>query len=121
MEGLTDSIGFLLKLVRDEIELLDGDGSRLYILGISQGCATGLLAMLVGQVKLGGFIGVSGWMPFRAQMEEIGNKGSENLVLREEELGRFYRTTLGLEGPKPDMSAQSVISTPVLLCHAVDD
>ena len=121
VEGLRDAIGFLLNVIRDEIELLDGDGSRLYILGISQGCATGLLAMLVGQVTLGGFIGISGWMPFRAQMEEIGTKGSEKPVLREEGLGRFYKITLGLEIPKPNVSAQSVFSTPVLLCHVVDD
>ena len=41
--------------------------------------------------------------------------------MREEELGNFFRATLGLENSKPDVSAQSVLSIPVLLCHAVDD
>ncbi len=60
MEGLRESVGFLLKTIHDEIELLNGDASRLFIMGISQGYATGLIAMLAGQVKLGGLIGLSG-------------------------------------------------------------
>lgn len=99
VEGLRDSVGFLLKLIHNEVELLNGDASRLFIMGISQGYATGLLAMLAEQYKLGGFIGLSGWMPFRAQIEEMGKKGSGGPVMR----------------------AESVLSTPVLLCHAVDD
>lgn len=38
-----------------------------------------------------------------------------------EELDIFLKTTLGLEGPKPDVSSRSALSTPVLLGHAVDD
>lgn len=121
VEGLRESVGFLLKTIHDEIELLNGDATRLFIMGISQGYATGLIAMLAGQVKLGGFIGLSGWMPFRAQIEEIEKKGLDNSVMREEELSNFFRATFGLGDSKPDVSAQSVLSTPVLLCHAVDD
>ena len=121
VEGLRESVGFLLKTIHDEIELLNGDASRLFIMGISQGYATGLIAMLAGQVKLGGFIGLSGWMPFRAQIEEIGKKELDDSVMREEELGNFFRATIGLEDSKPDVSAQSVLGIPVLLCHAVDD
>ncbi len=60
-------------------------------------------------------------MPFRAQIEEIGKKDLENFVMGEEELGNFFRATFGFEDSKPDVSAQSVLSTPVLLGHAVDD
>lgn len=121
VEGLRDSVGFLLKLIHNEVELLNGDASRLFIMGISQGYATGLLAMLAEQYKLGGFIGLSGWMPFRAQIEEMGKKGSGGPVMRAEVLDTFFKTTFGLEGLKSNVSAQSVLSTPVLLCHAVDD
>lgn len=117
-EGLRDSVGFLQNLIRDEISLLDGDASRIILMGISQGCATGLLAMLVGQRKLGGFIGLSGWMPFRAEIEEIGRKGAEKPAMRAEELASVFTKILGVEGQKPDMS---VLSTPILLCHAADD
>lgn len=115
--GLRDSVGFLLQLIRNELEHLDGDPSRLIIIGISQGCATGLLAVLAGQCKLGGFVGLSGWMPFRAQIEEIGKKASVESVTREE-LGTFLKSTIGRES---DAGAQSFVGTPVLLCHAVDD
>ena len=113
-------MGFLRNLIRDEIELLDGDASHLFIMGISQGCATGLLAMLVGRCKLGGFIGLSGWMPFRTQIEAIGRNEFGDPVMRAE-LDTFFTSTIGLEDPTPDMSALSVLSTPVLLCHAADD
>lgn len=75
VEGLRHSVGFLLKLIHSDIELLGGDANPLLIMGISPGCATALLAMLDGQIKLGDFIGLSGWMHFREQIEEIGRKG----------------------------------------------
>lgn len=121
VEGLRDSVCFLWILIRDEIELLNGDASRLFILGISQGYATGLLAMLAGQYNLGGFVGLSGWMPFRVQIEDVGKNRSEKPMPCVEELDTFLKTRIGLEGPKPDASAQLFLSTPVLLCHAVDD
>ena len=108
-------------LIHDKIELLDGDASCLFTMGISQGCATGLLALLIGQVKLGAFIGVSGWMLFRAQFEEIGKKYAEKPEMCAEELDKSFKTTFGLEGPKADVSVQSALSTPILLCHVADD
>lgn len=117
VQGLRDSVGFLRNLIRDEIELLGGDASHLFIMGISQGCATGLLAMLVGRCKLGGFIGLSGWMPFRAQIEATSRKESGDPVMRAE-LDTFFTSTIGLEDPMPDVS---ILSTPVMLCHAADD
>ena len=111
-------MGLLQNLIRHERSLLDGDASRIILMGISQGCATALLAMLVGQHKLGGFIGLSGWMPFRAQIEEIGRKGAGKPVICAEEMAAFFETTFELEGPKPDVA---VLSTPILLCHAADD
>lgn len=47
VEELRDSVVFVLKLIHDEIELLDGDASCLFIMGISQRCATGLLALIL--------------------------------------------------------------------------
>ncbi|CAD6594625.1 MAG: hypothetical protein ASARMPRED_001361 [Alectoria sarmentosa] len=117
-EGLKDSVGFLQNLIRDEISLLDSDASRIILMGISQGCATALVAMLVRQRKLGGFIGFSGWMPFRAPIEEIGREGSEKPAIHAEETAAFFETTFGLEGPKPDVA---VLGTRVLLGHAADD
>ncbi len=120
MEGLRDSVAFLLELIDDEVAFLGGDPSRLFIMSISQGCATGLLTMLVGKYRLGGFIGVSGWMPFRAQIEEIGREGSVGSVMRAR-LDAFFESTVGLESSKMEACARSCGSSRVLLCHSVDD
>ncbi|KAF6239737.1 hypothetical protein HO173_002283 [Letharia columbiana] len=78
-EELQADVGFLLSVIHDETKRLNGDASRIILTGISQGCATGLITMLKGQCKLGG---LSGWMPFRAQIEEIGTKGSMEPAMR---------------------------------------
>lgn len=72
-EELQADVGFLPSVIHDGTKRLNGDASRIILTGISQRCATGLITMLKGQCKLGG---LSGWVPFRAQIEEIGTKGS---------------------------------------------
>ncbi|OQO03933.1 hypothetical protein B0A48_10575 [Cryoendolithus antarcticus] len=61
--------------------------------GISQGCAVAIHALLAGNIRLGGFIGVSSWLP------RPNNVSCE--------------LTAGLH----DQAAK----TPVLLCHSKDD
>ena len=78
-EELQADVGFLLSVIHDETKRLNGDASRIVLTGIGQVCATGSITMLKGQCKLGG---LSGWMPFRAQIEEIGTRGSRPFAFR---------------------------------------
>ncbi|CAL3967179.1 unnamed protein product [Diplocarpon coronariae] len=80
--GLRESSLSLAALVKEEIELLYRDGfrgeekGRLILLGFSQGAAMGSILLLGGEMErlgasdgLGGFVGLSGWLPFRRQIE----------------------------------------------------
>ncbi|KAH7355199.1 Alpha/Beta hydrolase protein [Rhexocercosporidium sp. MPI-PUGE-AT-0058] len=80
IEGMRESSLHLADLIRSEIGLLDGDKKReakLILAGFSQGAAMGLMLLLSGELHrrgfvhgLGGFIGLSGWLPFRRQIKE---------------------------------------------------
>lgn len=37
---------------------------RIHLGGLSQGYAVALMALLVGGRRLGGVVGISGWLPF---------------------------------------------------------
>lgn len=64
------------------------------------------MTLLAGDLKLGGFIGLNGWLPFRAQIEESFEKG---------QLSEFFKSTLDLD------VRDHICATPILLGHNVDD
>ncbi|KAL8849433.1 MAG: hypothetical protein Q9221_005605 [Calogaya cf. arnoldii] len=103
VEGLRDSIKYILEIINREAEVVLP--SNIVLLGISQGCATAIHALLAGQHRLGGFIGIAGWMPFRKQVVGCAK-----------DLSKFYEQTLGLTG-----TVQSNLTTPALLSHCTDD
>lgn len=80
-EGLKETAEFIHKLVRQEAASLVGGLGNVIIGGLSQGCAMALVVLLSfagsgaasdegicagkpGEDVLGGFIGMSGWLPF---------------------------------------------------------
>lgn len=80
IEGLCQTGGFLRRLIDREAEAFnDSDRgmrySRIILGGLSQGCAMGIVAFLagIGDVgrKLGGFVGMSGWLPLSRQLDEF--------------------------------------------------
>ena len=106
VQGLRDSVKHILDIIIKEIEFVPA--RNIVLLGISQGCATAIHALLAGQHQLGGFIGIASWLPFRKQVD---NQAA---------LSKFYSETLGL----PITSAcqiQTTARTPALLCHCTDD
>ena len=116
VDGLRQSVTFVLKLVEEESRLV-GAGN-VVLGGISQGCATSVHALLAGSRQLGGWIGVSGWIPFRGRLEQIANGAQpEN---SQKGLTAFYREDVGIEGVEA-AGASSALNTPALLCHGIDD
>ena len=106
VEGLRDSVQHILDIISKELEFVPA--GNLVLLGISQGCATAIHALLAGQHQLGGFIGIAGWLPFRKQVD---NQAA---------LNKFYSETLGLPIAS-ESHIQSTARTPALLCHCTDD
>ncbi|WEW61396.1 hypothetical protein PRK78_006886 [Emydomyces testavorans] len=75
IDGLCQTAAFLRKTVEHEAALLGTGGYQRVVLGgLSQGCAASVFALLgggfgaSGNEKLGGFIGMSGWLPFERQL-----------------------------------------------------
>ncbi|CZR55818.1 uncharacterized protein PAC_05706 [Phialocephala subalpina] len=81
VRGMKESLCYLRELVKVEVKILekdDGRGGRggrgkVVLGGFSQGCAMGVVGLLSGEFEslgLGGFVGFSGWLPFRRQVDE---------------------------------------------------
>ncbi|KAL8737202.1 MAG: hypothetical protein Q9181_001928 [Wetmoreana brouardii] len=52
VEGLRDSVKYIMNVVEEEVRYLHP--SEIVLLGISQGCATAIHALLAGKYRLGG-------------------------------------------------------------------
>lgn len=78
-EGLRETSAFIAGLVRHEAAALPGGAQRVIIGGLSQGCAAALHVLLnfggggggggEEEERLGGFIGMSGWLPFAETLD----------------------------------------------------
>lgn len=100
LDGLEESSEFLRKLIDEEAGILlknpaisDGYG-RIVIGGLSQGCAASVFCLLGGfpsdggeKMPLGGFIGMSGWLPLESEIAELlkMDKGEEESEPESEE------------------------------------
>lgn len=75
-EGLKESILEIIEVVRSEAAMVGGV-ERVILGGISKGCATAIYALLCGGIRIGGFIGISSWLPFEEDIKNIcGQYGS---------------------------------------------
>ena len=132
IEGLRDSINHLTDIIKAEARAVGHD--HILLLGISQGYATGILTLLACQQKLGAFVGISGWMPFRDQIERIaaqeigshdqspsGNVSQKPLPQVQAQLKHFFQDTFGIVKWKPTAEPAITFSTPMLLSHNNDD
>jgi len=94
IEGLHDSIAFIL----DVIHNAGVPPEKVFLAGISQGCATAIHALLHGNVRLGGFIGLCSWLPFQDEPSTLAAALSGRQIISE-----------------------AALATPVFLSHSQDD
>jgi len=117
---LLESIEDILDVIRHEMSIVSPE--RLFIAGISQGCAVAIYALLCGNIKLGGFIGLSSWLPFPQIIQNISHDvtcvQSMSTVLKHS--GPGLQPLNRLSGTKI-ISQSSVHDTPILLTHCKDD
>ncbi|KAL1985855.1 hypothetical protein VTN96DRAFT_7347 [Rasamsonia emersonii] len=73
--GLQDSVSYILRIVDEEVRRLEGNADRVFIGGVGQGMAVGLVALICAQRKLGGFVGAKGWIPFAGTLSSLLEKG----------------------------------------------
>ncbi|PHH53867.1 Acyl-protein thioesterase 1 [Ceratocystis fimbriata CBS 114723] len=78
--GLRESFQEIKELI--ELECSSGNIPQRNIIlgGLSQGCAMDLICLLALDFPIGGFIGMSGWLPFQQEIEKLarGTERGEN-------------------------------------------
>ncbi|KAM0350590.1 hypothetical protein ACHAPU_003074 [Fusarium lateritium] len=136
-QGLEESSREIFHLIDEERSKVSG--KNIILGGISQGCAMSLLCLLALEFPLGGYIGMSGWLPFATQLEEIANdddndeaqfSGEENPFVSSDsesdscdasaKVYEYARELLSLECTEcPE--ALLALSTPIFLGHGKED
>ena len=112
LEGLSSSVRMVQELIDAELTTTHPDG--LFLGGISQGAATGMMAMISMNLKLNGFIGLSGWLP-------CSNILSKGLSQRHDKITAKVRSLLGLD-EQPDKNQRTRWpTTPIFLGHEKHD
>jgi lysophospholipase II len=121
VDGLKESIGSILDVVYSEASLVPPE--HIILGGISQGCATAIHALMHCDIQLGGFIGLSSWLPFQEEIEAIARNTTSADPLKEirslfksASSGSCVPTLRQLNG-----KSKSALATPVFLSHAMDD
>jgi predicted esterase len=119
IDGLQESSEFLRSLIDEEAKLLSNDPtvddgySRVVIGGLSQGCAASVFCLLGGfpsasedgeSKRLGGYIGMSGWLPFEGEISgflniDKGDPGESKSGAEEDDDDPFAHDTDGADVP----------------------
>ena len=103
--------------------------SHIFLGGISQGSATAILALLCGDMKLGGFVGLCTWMPFRKSVAFglLNQPHSQRSSLHIAEniralLGVVEQTSVENDtNANANAIAGNALATPVFLSHSQND
>jgi lysophospholipase II len=114
MEGLTESVSFILEVIRQEMDIIGAGPNRIILGGISQSCATAIYALFYSHERLGEFVGFCSWLPFEQKVSMIASRRTGALL----EIRKLLQ-------PSPDISTLEINSTPlrspVFLTHSVGD
>ncbi|KAL2075477.1 hypothetical protein VTL71DRAFT_420 [Oculimacula yallundae] len=103
--ALRESVEHVRGIVREEARKVGWE--NVVLGGISQGCATALMAILGEGLEVGAFVGWCGWLPFRRDIEAIAGEGGSS-VSRD---GIAMQVTNILEMPESDDENQTSEST----------
>lgn len=73
LQGLRESVRQIRDIVEEEANIIGLE--KVVLGGISQGCAAAVYTLLSTGFEIGGFVGVSSWLPFRMAIEEVVESG----------------------------------------------
>ena len=76
--GLLRSVATVHDLIRKEIQTHGISSDRVVVGGFSQGCAIALLSGLMSDVKLGGIVGLSGFVPLREDIMTLRTEANKS-------------------------------------------
>jgi lysophospholipase II len=119
--GLTESVTYILKVIREEASSVPTE--HIILGGISQGCATAIHALMHCDIQLNGFIGFCGWLPFQEEIEAIARNTMTPSPLQEIRSLLKSASSGSCVPPYglPYGKKNSALSTSVFLSHSIDD
>lgn len=95
VSGLSESARYVQSILSQEMEIIPPQ--NIILGGLSQGCAMAIFVLLSLEFPIGGFVGMSGWLPFEQDLSEIVQLGDTedgeadtDLFKFGEELGHWY-------------------------------
>ena len=111
--------------IREEITILEHVGrskEQLVLGGFSQGCAMSIWILLNMGLKLGGYVGMSGWLPFRRQIDSV-IKVETNQKVRRLRAIEYMSNTVPVPclSHRPASEKLESFATPVFLGHGSKD
>ncbi|KAF1920878.1 phospholipase/carboxylesterase family protein-like protein [Ampelomyces quisqualis] len=145
-QGLRETSAYLHDLLKEEIKIVGA--SNVVLMGLSQGCAASIIAMLLWRgERIGALVGMCGYVPFRKGMcesvedadsgdiDQLSGSGDdqEDMFERDEEESEggsnfekatdWLREELGITPDDGDLNQQSspLQSMPVFMGHGRDD
>ncbi|MCJ1365611.1 hypothetical protein MMC16_004736 [Acarospora aff. strigata] len=132
MDGIRESVDYLLQILKVEVERLGGVSINIVLGGISQGAAVGLWTLLCqtrAKSRIGGFVGASCWLPFAVDVERFlgGVCNTKNLesssISETSDALTFVESMLGAtkQSLLENGGSHALPSTPVFLGHGIDD
>ncbi|KAI1741678.1 acyl-protein thioesterase [Xylaria scruposa] len=138
LQGLAESTVEIRELLQQEMGLVSP--ANIILGGLSQGCAMSLSILLSLEFPLGGYIGMSGYLPFQQDIEDAVSSRKESrsdddddnpFAVPDEEYAQpadpavralvFERDLLGLEPLPNATTSQTALSTPIFLGHGDAD
>ncbi|KAB8298746.1 hypothetical protein EYC80_000921 [Monilinia laxa] len=131
-EGLRESIEYLGKLIKDVVDKEShNENFQIFVGGLSQGCAMSMILLLGGQLdklgvseKLGGVVGLSGWLPFEKQLSEViiqGRDWKEKRALAQCWLRSELGFSLSNRWDMPSSSSWKEQDITIFLAHGTSD
>jgi predicted esterase len=135
-EGLEQSSREIFQLIDEERAKVSE--KNIILGGISQGCAMSLMCLLALDFPIGGFIGMSGWLPFARDIGKVAEENTEEHASDDEDdpfeifdddsnprdasakVHDFVKELLALVNPERS-KALGALSTPISLGHGEAD
>ncbi|KAL3422913.1 phospholipase carboxylesterase [Phlyctema vagabunda] len=116
--GLRESIACILDIVREESRTVPLD--HIVLGGISQGCATAILALMLGKLKIAGFVGLCSWLPLEDELHLIAMGSAAEKASSHDAVQNLLGEDLAaVQSQKQAMHLATAI--PIFLAHSKDD
>lgn len=111
--GIKDSVEYISNTIKQELELLNGETSKLFLFGISQGGAVGIWTLLCEAKtrSLGGFAATCTWLPLATNIQRL---------IKQETIGTDQGDSFTIDMMGSCLNPSS-LSTPIFLSHGIDD